>query len=671
MSTRINRWILLTWIVTVGFTLACDQPEIPFVLYDADTDCRLVVSSETHRLISSYPHNESFIWAAVEAGEPDSLILTAWSALECYRVLNQMNPSEEMINIVSDDTISSGSIVGIGADVDHPRVRPFQTVWRERISERVSDTRPTGFLDSFHDENGDVLIIAGETALGTLYAVYDVLDRLGVQWLTPDPATTVVPHTQNVVLPALARRVAPVFYRRGFTHHPDYQESISELPRREQRAFWLWMVRNRLNVWHTEETIADSVPHMLGIHFPKTLRSSENKGVPPAESRPESWIWNPDPIAHCKDQIHNFMDSTRTEWFRQTVQEAERLAQAHERPVRLRLEDIPAAGEWPERGQSPVSLECIISPGFRCFNHGLGDPVCEELNQILWARMQRWIASADPYRCYLELPLNNPSFCDLPTIWTAVFGHDLQTAHQLHLDGVFLANIRLREPGIQALSHYLFAKQAWDPGVRVDSLKSLFIQEYYRPEARLMTDFMDKLEEAVANMSAWHCELAARVDDLSESPGDSLLPLPVLGQHFQLEHMYALENEGTDWERTFQLVWELRNIMNQIMNKPLPEPTLVRLMQIEDRLPYLHWTVMLYDNVIRLMTLSADEPAMREESAIRLRDVIKDLRNLDQETVFKDCTNGLRASGLAMAVKRLLAQNPRSYERIYADPNDD
>jgi hypothetical protein len=80
---------------------------------------------------------------------------------------------------------------------------------------------------------------------------------------------------------------------------------------------------------------------------------------------------------------------------------------------------------------------------------------------------------------------------------------------------------------------------------------------------------------------------------------------------------------------------------------------------------------MLYDNVIRLMILSADEPAMREESAIRLRDVIKDLRNLDQESVFKDCTNGLRSSGMEMAVQRLLAQNPRSYERIYSDPNGD
>jgi hypothetical protein len=202
--------------------------------------------------------------------------------------------------------------------------------------------------------------------------------------------------------------------------------------------------------------------------------------------------------------------------------------------------------------------------------------------------MKKWIASVDDYRCYLELPLNKPSFCDLPAIWTAVFEHNLKTAHQLNFDGVFLANIRLREPGVQALSHYLFAKQAWNPGVRVDSLQTLFIPEYYRPEARLMTDFMDKLEEAVANMTAWHCELAARVDQLSEFPGDSLLPLPILGQHFQLEHMYALENEGTDWERTFQLVWEIRNIMSQIMNKPLPEPTLIRLMQIEERLPYLH-----------------------------------------------------------------------------------
>jgi hypothetical protein len=78
--------------------------------------------------------------------------------------------------------------------------------------------------------HGEVLLLAGEGPSGTLYAVYELLHRLGVRWYSPE--FTVAPRTTELLLPAEAVRYSPPVVHRTLT------AGIGLDPR--------WAARNRL-----------------------------------------------------------------------------------------------------------------------------------------------------------------------------------------------------------------------------------------------------------------------------------------------------------------------------------------------------------------------------------------------------------------------------------------
>ncbi len=90
---------------------------------------------------------------------------------------------------------------------------------------------------------------------GTLYAVYDLLNELGVRWYRPEPWGEHVPQQASHTLPTGQRRTDPVYkYRYGmanyqtFYPHPATMTAAErELNEAEWEMMRKWGIRNRLN----------------------------------------------------------------------------------------------------------------------------------------------------------------------------------------------------------------------------------------------------------------------------------------------------------------------------------------------------------------------------------------------------------------------------------------
>ncbi|MCG2658843.1 MAG: DUF4838 domain-containing protein [Kiritimatiellae bacterium] len=84
----------------------------------------------------------------------------------------------------------------------------------------------------------DSVIISGGRPRGTLYAVYDLLEKvLGVRWYTPWVER--VPHLPVCVIPALNRQTKPCFFYRGAYTHLSETAGV--------QGWKMFTVRNRLN----------------------------------------------------------------------------------------------------------------------------------------------------------------------------------------------------------------------------------------------------------------------------------------------------------------------------------------------------------------------------------------------------------------------------------------
>lgn len=93
---------------------------------------------------------------------------------------------------------------------------------------------------------GDSLILTGGRPRGTLYAVYEFLEKqLGCHWLSED--TEVVPQKRKLALPPLNIRGNPAFGERGIT---TYRRAVTltEESFREEGTF---QARNKANDWYT------------------------------------------------------------------------------------------------------------------------------------------------------------------------------------------------------------------------------------------------------------------------------------------------------------------------------------------------------------------------------------------------------------------------------------
>ena len=101
-----------------------------------------------------------------------------------------------------------------------------------------------------------VVVIAGNGRTGTLYGTYEFLQRLGMRFYGLGDTGTVVPPPPARLPRKLEIAESPRFRTRGFWAFEPRGDS----------TFFLWMARNRMNLW-TSETPDPGFLHKLGVRL--------------------------------------------------------------------------------------------------------------------------------------------------------------------------------------------------------------------------------------------------------------------------------------------------------------------------------------------------------------------------------------------------------------------
>jgi hypothetical protein len=83
---------------------------------------------------------------------------------------------------------------------------------------------------------GNQLLVGGQSEAGTIFGLYEVLQKLGCDWVMPGPIGEIIPAKQTVIIPDLNESQAPDFLIRNLWY--------SGRPTKEEReSFALWKLR--------------------------------------------------------------------------------------------------------------------------------------------------------------------------------------------------------------------------------------------------------------------------------------------------------------------------------------------------------------------------------------------------------------------------------------------
>lgn len=185
----------------------------------------------------------------------------------------------------------------------------------------------------FNDNNN--LYIIGGAPRGSLYATYELLEKLGCRWFMPGEMGEVIPKKNNLSISATKKLIQPGFAKRGgiWGDPPSPGQDKNWL-----RKIHLWAVRNRFNYnileYHTNNKIFKNDPYMLDLYKPEAkyggsyvfagrghdyamlvppkeyfLKHPEYFGLRDGKRSPKNWVCtsNNDVISIMKKKLINYI----------------------------------------------------------------------------------------------------------------------------------------------------------------------------------------------------------------------------------------------------------------------------------------------------------------------------------------------------------------------------
>ncbi len=770
------RMFLLILLLPAAIVLQCSEVERPFELLSGVSPCTIVMD------LGSFPDVERANAAVDQVNwfdenyADDAICINALAAIELRHYLARISGQPDAkIPVVDDDMPVQGTIIFLG----HPKERQSFAELAKKVKRRWNKAKSKnreGFrLDSFSTEIQNFLALSGRSQIGTLYAAYALLDRLGVRWYGPEKGDEYIPKIESIELPVLSEYEEPGMDIRGFWIEPGKVAGgdsvwMGKAYDRGNSAFYRWMGRNRLNYfWHKETRFAElkqrGVQLNCGGHdyyikllnpdapypynysnftgdedktgdpykpSPEYRGDTDNNGVLTySEAHPE-WYGltkdhqrffprerfgtnycasNPDGVAEfCKNivsmlkdgewrnaDIYDYWPLDAGNWcqcdkcralgndsdkllqvlyqIRKAVKEAHKSKQL-QRDVRVfslaYAQTLAPPTKRLPRDFDYAATALFIYPIERCYNHSMFDTTCTEVNVALCQKIGNWVAKDCPYKgkLYLGEYYNISRFRDLPLVFTTVMRFDIPRYYKLGIRGMNYMHTRTSHLGAQTLLNYEFAYKTWKPMMAVDTLIADYFAHHYAGASDVMQDYYEKIEEVFANVKAWRYELCDRINLMARGEYQGpLMPLKTFHDHFGIEERFLDRNDGVDWERSYQLIHDARHVLDAALEKELRNVVLDRIIEDEYQLRYAEMTIQLYDHVIRILTLGDEEPEMREEAVIRLREAARGLAQYEIHSPALGMTNGLEATGIGEAVELLLGkfgqERTGQYRRAY------
>jgi len=203
----------------------------------------------------------------------DAACTQCFAAIELQRYLRRMTGRNDDFALVDDDHLpDAGAVIVLG----RPNA-PGARALAEKLGlddEQLAALGPEGYrIKSAAADGRRLIVVAGGDRVGTLYAAYDLLYRLGCRWFAPGDLHEEVPPLEG--MPDLDVTARPSFASRGFLAWED----------RGDADFLLWMARNRLNYWTLAQQ-PQSLMHKLGIRMVCGRHDSEHLYLGPDSPYP-------------------------------------------------------------------------------------------------------------------------------------------------------------------------------------------------------------------------------------------------------------------------------------------------------------------------------------------------------------------------------------------------
>ncbi len=210
----------------------------------AGADTTIVVHFAPHESPESAAASESQVdW--LDADTRDDIVCTeCFAAVELQQYLRQMTGREEDFRIVADDELPDGDLILVGGLTSNAAARTLAGQFGvEEANKQTTELGGESYrLKTVTFDGRRVTLAAGRGRVGTLYAVYDMLFRMGCRWFAPGAMNEEVPQVEWK--PDFDVIEQPAFGNRGFFAWED----------RGNAEFLLWMARNRLNYWCVEQS---------------------------------------------------------------------------------------------------------------------------------------------------------------------------------------------------------------------------------------------------------------------------------------------------------------------------------------------------------------------------------------------------------------------------------
>jgi hypothetical protein len=480
-------------------------------------------------------------------GEPrdDDACTESFAASELREQLAaSLKVAPEQIRLaIPADAPDSGTVIVVGTRRSIPSFGGID------LPELPQSPGASGFRIRREERDGrTVVTVAGASRIGALYGAYALLERAGLRFYGLGETGTV-----RSALPSLPSRLdvseSPGYDVRGFWAWEP----------RGNRDFFLWMARNRMNLWTVEEPdhpflaklgirlIAGGHQVQLTTLDPATYfrahpewygllngRRDPNIGTDTGTnfctSNPAAtamlahnlvgelsegewrhadvlafWMLDNSPWCSCEPCARMGGPTDRLFEVLRVVSDSVKAARSDGRLARsvevttlAFLETVPPPARPVAANLFDGRFAVTFFPIDRCYVHSLEDPACADINASYVPEYQAWSAPSGHYRGPMEIGeyYNIGEVKSLPVVLTGVIRHDVPWYFRNGARRFHTMHAPTRQWGARAVDHVLLSRLLWNPEANADSVLSDFWSSYYPTTSETMRRYAAQLEVA-------------------------------------------------------------------------------------------------------------------------------------------------------------------------------
>jgi hypothetical protein len=387
----------------------------------------------------------------------------------------------------------------------------------------------------------DGLIVLGRNDLGTLFGVYELLERcFDVRWFMPGELGEQVPRSDTLRLGQVNLIFKPSFRVRwigeGEWSLRQRMNAYVQVGGRSVGINWKWHFHTfrllippeKYYAEHPEyfalvkgkRAISDSKTHenQLCTANPDVVREVAKNLIATLDAEPGIEIITLSPNdggGFCECERCRALDEPGRDWF---AQYSRRLALFNREVAKLVREKHPQVliktGAYAMYARPPLDPDCRPEPNqivqlchlYFCHNHPVGSDACREgvtytpkpsfqPNQEFRKILDQWAALSPHLFVYEYYTIGGLSRAGLPWPVVHTLRHDIPYYCRRGVEGFYTqcGESRFYQLG---LNYYLAAKLCWNADLNVDALLEDYFEKFYGPAAAPMRDYFTAMERS-------------------------------------------------------------------------------------------------------------------------------------------------------------------------------